>query len=326
MNPELRLPKVVITHWVHDEVIRLLEQSCCVVPNIGRSTLPRDEVLRRCSDADAVMVFMPDRVDEEFLSLCPRLKVIGAALKGYDNFDVAACERHDVRFSIVRDLLTEPTAELAVALLLAMGRNLPPGDRMVRSGEFHGWRPVLYGKGLSGSTVGIIGMGAIGRAVAKRLQGFGCRLVYSDPLRLKPEVETGLGLALCHLGELLSESDFVLVAAPLTPQTRHIINSETLGGMKTGAYLVNVGRGSVVDEAAVAEALGSNRLAGYAADVFEFEDWARADRPLGIHPDLLADHGKTVFTPHLGSAVDGVRREIELETARSILSVLHGED
>jgi phosphonate dehydrogenase len=325
MNSEPKPPKVVLTHWVHDEVIRLLERSCFVVPNTGRSTLPRDEVLRRCSDADAVMVFMPDRVDEEFLSHCPSLKVIGAALKGYDNIDVTACERYGVRFSIVKDLLTDPTAELAVALLLAMGRNLLPGDRMVRSGEFHGWRPVLYGKGLSGSTVGIIGMGAIGRAVAKRLQGFGCRLVYSDPLRLEPDVETGLCLTPCHLKELLSESDFVLIAAPLTPRTRHIIDSETLGWMKTGAYLVNIGRGSVVDEAAVAAALGSNRLAGYAADVFEFEDWARTDRPLGIHPDLSADPGKTVFTPHLGSAVDDVRRDIELETARSILSVLQGE-
>jgi phosphonate dehydrogenase len=313
---------VVITHWVHDEVISLLERSCAVVANNSRETLPRSEVLLRCRDADGVMVFMPDRVDVEFLALCPCLKVIGAALKGYDNFDVEACRKRGVRFSIVPDLLTGPTAELAVALLLGIGRNIIPGDRMIRSGKFHGWRPVLYGRGLAGSTVGIVGMGAIGRAVAARLQGFGSRVAYSDPQPLKPEEETALGLVRLDFDVLLAESDFVLLAAPLTRETRHIFNRESLAVMKKGAYLVNVGRGSLVDEAAVADALDSGRLAGYAADVFEFEDWARQDRPLAIHPELMADCDRTVLTPHLGSAVEGARRDIALEAAHSILVVL----
>lgn len=315
-------PTVVITHWVHDEVLRLLEGSCTVIPNTSHETLPRSEILRRSHAADGLMAFMPDRIDEEFLAGCPRLKVIGAALKGYDNFDVEACQRRGILFSNVQELLTEPTAELAVALLLGVGRTILTGDSQVRSGQFKGWRPVLYGKGVAGSTVGIVGMGAIGQAVARRLRGFRCHLLYSDPHPVEQEVHTSLGLTRLPLDELLSQSNFIVLTVPLTPQTRHIINSEALAGIKRGAYLINVGRGSVVDESAVSDALVSGQLDGYAADVFEFEDWARDDRPLAINPALLANRGNTLFTPHLGSAVDSVRREIALEAARMILSTL----
>jgi phosphonate dehydrogenase len=316
-------PTVVITHWVHDEVLQLLEEFCYVIPNTTHGTLAREEILKRSHSADGLMVFMPDRVDEEFLVQCPRLKVIGAALKGYDNFDVEACERRGIRFSIIPELLTEPTAELAVALLLGIGRNILPGNRQVRNGQFQGWRPVLYGKGLAGCTVGIVGMGAIGQAVAERLRGFSCQLLYSDPHPTKQGMHSSLSIPRLPLDELLAQSDFILLTVPLTQQTRHVINNATLAGMKTGAYLVNISRGSVVDESAVSAALISGQLAGYAADVFEFEDWACNDRPNDIHPALLANPGKTLFTPHLGSAVDSVRREIGLEAAHSILSVLN---
>jgi phosphonate dehydrogenase len=280
------------------------------------------EILQRSRDADALMVFMPDRVDEAFLAGCPNLKVIAAALKGYDNIDVDACSRHGVRFTFVQDLLTEPTAELAVGLLLGISRNIPAGDRMVRCGGFKGWLPILYGTGLAGATVGIIGMGAIGQAIATRLKAFGSRLIYSDPQALEQTREAALGLVRHPLEDLLARSDFILAAAPLTQETTHMINAATLATVRAGAYLVNIGRGSVVDEAAIADALISGKLAGYAADVFEFEDWARQDRPPGIHPALLAHADKTLFTPHLGSAVDSVRRDIALNAAHSILSVL----
>jgi len=318
-------PKVVITHWVHDEVIGLLEQSCSVMPNTGRDTLTRAEVVQRSRDADALMVFMPDRIDGAFLAGCPNLKVIAAALKGYDNFDVEACTRNGVWFTIVPTLLTAPTAELAVGLLLGIGRHIPAGDRMVRSGGFQGWRPVLYGTGLAGATIGIVGMGAIGQAIAARLKAFGCRLIYADPQALEQAKEADMTLARHPLENLLAQSDFILVTAPLTPQTGHLINATILAGVKPGACLVNVGRGSVVDEAAVAAAVAAGRLAGYAADVFEFEDWNRTDRPQGIHPALLANPDKTLFTPHLGSAVDSARREIALEAARAILAALSGD-
>ena len=315
-------PKVVVTHWVHDEVIALLSETCQVVANDTRRTLPREELLERCREAEAAMVFMPDRVDEDFLDHCPKLKTIAAALKGYDNIDVAACRRHGVSLSIVEDLLTEPTAELAAALLLGLARNIGPGDRTVRSGGFRGWRPVLYGRGLTGTTVGIVGMGAIGRALARRLRGFCCSLHYTDPRPMDGESETAPGLIRQDFDTLLAASDFLVLCVPFSAESFHLVDDGALEKMKPGSYLVNVGRGSVLDEAAVAKALSSGQLAGFAADVFEFEDRSRPDRPLTIHPGLLARNDKTLFTPHLGSAVDDIRKEIALEAARSILSAL----
>jgi phosphonate dehydrogenase len=310
---------------VHPEVIALLKPRCEVVPNDTRESWPRAEVIRLAADADALMVFMPDSVDEAFLRACPRLKIVSAALKGYDNFDVEACTRLGVWFAIAKALLTAPAAELAVGLLIGIARRVLEGERMVRAGEFQGWRPVLYGAGLAGRTAGIIGMGAIGRAVAGRLAAFEMDIVYFDPKPI-PEGETDHGLSrAARLEELLDRSDFVLCAAPLTADTRHLLGAEAIARMKSGSYLVNIGRGSVVDEEAVAAALGTGHLAGYAADVFAFEDWARPDRPEGIPPALLDCRGKTLFTPHLGSAVDEIRRNIALEAARNILQALIGE-
>ena len=318
-------PKVVLTHWVHPEVLDHLAARCRVVPNQSRETLPRAEILRRAIDAEGLMVFMPDRIDADFLRACPRLKVIGAALKGYDNLDAAACTAAGVTLAIVPDLLTAPTAELAVSLLLALLRKVKAGDTLVRSGDFAGWRPILYGAGLAGRRVGLVGMGAIGQAIARRLAGFEAHLCYADPRPLPPEREAALGLARRDLPELVPECDYLLVSAPLTPATRHLFDPALLAQVKPGAYLVNIGRGSVLDEAAVAAALKSGRLAGFAADVFAFEDWALPGHPASIHPELLALPEQTLFTPHLGSAVDAVRRDIALAAADSILAGLEGQ-
>ena len=318
-----RKPRVVITHWVHPEVIALLEERCEVVANPTRETLPRETVLKRARDAEALMAFMPDRVDDEFLAACPRLRVIAGCLKGYDNFDVESCRRRGVWFTIVPHLLTVPTAELAVGLLLALARKVLLGDELVRSGRFQGWRPVLYGSGLAGRTAGLIGMGAVGCAVARRLAAFEMKLVYVEDEEAAPAETCGAERVV--LSELLERSDYVLPLVPLTPRTHHLLDAAALARMRPGSHLVNVGRGSVVDERAVAGALATGRLAGYAADVFEMEDSAQADRPLEIPPALLAHRERTVFTPHLGSAVDEVRRDIALFAARNILEALGGE-
>jgi phosphonate dehydrogenase len=261
------------------------------------------------------MVFMPDSLDDAFLRECPNLKIVAGALKGCDNFDVEACTRLGIWFTIVPDLLTEPTAELALALLLGLARNVLPGDRLIRGGEFQGWRPILYGTGLAGSTVGIIGFGAVGRALALMLQGFSSRVQYYDPSvdGSKP------------LDVVLASSDFVLPLLPLTAETFHLLGRGALAGMKRGAYLINVSRGSVVDEEAVADALESGHLAGYAADTFEMEDWALPNRPREINPRLLRNTDRTLFTPHLGSAVASARLQIELAAANNILQALRGE-
>lgn len=318
-------PKVILTHRVHPEVIELLAEHCEVIPNPGPETLPLDEILQRAKDAEALMTFMPDRVDEAFLRACPRLRVVGCALKGYDNYDVEACTRHGVWITNVPDLLTIPTAELTIGLLIGLTRNMLAGDRFVRTGRFNGWRPALYGSGLTGKTLGLIGMGAVGQAIAQRLVGYNMRVLYTDPVALPKEKEAQWGLDRVELPALLAASDFVVPMVPYRDQTLHMIDGDALARMKTGAYLINTCRGSVVDEQAVVEALASGRLAGYAADVFEMEEWARPDRPQAIPQALLDDSERTLFTPHIGSAVDAVRLEIELEAARNILQALRGE-
>lgn len=317
-------PRVVITHRVHPEVIELLESSFEVVANQTPETLPREEVMRRAAGARAVVAFMPDRIDEGFLRECPSLKIVAAALKGYDNIDVEACARRGVLLTVCEDLLTAPTAELAMGLLIGVARRIYEGNHRIREGGYAGWRPQLYGKGLTGSIVGIVGMGKIGRTFARLLSPFGVRMLYADPRRMDTGEEKALGVRRVALEGLLAESDFVVLLVHLKEDTLHLFGADALSKMKPGSFLVNVGRGSVVDERAVAEALSSGRLAGYAADVFEMEDWAREDRPSDIAAGLL-EHPRTLFTPHLGSAVEEVRLRIELEAARNVLQELEGE-
>jgi phosphonate dehydrogenase len=318
-------PKVAITHPVHPEVTALLNEDCEIWVNTQRESLPRDQVIEFAKDADALMAFMPDIIDEEFLRVCPRLKIVAAALKGYDNFDVRALTERGVWFTMIPDLLTVPTAELAVALLLGLTRRVAEGDRFARSGHFSGWRPELYGTGLSGHTLGIVGMGAIGRTITRCMAGFDVQVVYYDRCRLDQSEEIVRRLTYLSLDRLLGISDFVVLSVPLKHDTFHLINAERLATMKQSSFLVNVCRGSVVDENAVAEALESGHLAGYAADVFELEDRQRVNRPRGIAPALLDNTSQTLFTPHLGSAVNDVRREIELRAALNILQALKGE-
>jgi phosphonate dehydrogenase len=317
-------PKVVVTHKVHDAVLDELAPHCELVTNQTGETLARKDIAARAASADAMMAFMPDRVGEAFLQQCPRLKVIGAALKGYDNFDVDACTRHGVWLTFVPDLLTVPTAELTVGLTIGLTRQVRAADQHVRSGEFAGWTPRFYGLGIESSRIGIVGMGAIGQAVAQRLNGWGADLVYAQPERLPVQHEQALGLTHTALSDLLAGSDIVILALALNPHTLHTINDTTLAAMKRGAFLINPCRGSVVDEMAVLQALQSGQLGGYAADVFEMEDWAREDRPRDIAQGLKA-HPNTLFTAHIGSAVSRVRLAIEQRAACNILQALRGE-
>lgn len=317
-------PRVVITHRVHDSILSRLEPYCELITNQSATTLPADSVKARVATADAMMAFMPDRVNESFLADCPNLKVIGAALKGFDNFDAEACTRNGVWLTFVPDLLTVPTAELTIGLTIGLIRQIRAADQFVRSGNFQGWQPRFYGLGIEGSTIGIIGMGAIGKAVAIRFQGWGAHIQYSQPDPLPADEEAILGLARSSLENLLATSDIVVLALALNEQTLHIINPERLDQMKRGAFLVNPCRGSVVNEAAILQSLQSGHLGGYAADVFEMEDWAREDRPRQIDPALLA-HPSTLFTAHTGSAVGDVRLTIEQRAADNILQALRGE-
>lgn len=253
----------------------------------------------------------------------PDLEIISTTLKGYDNFGVDACTRRGVWLASLPTMLTAPAAELTVGLTIGLLRRHQDGNRYVRNGQYHGWRPILYAAGLAGARIGIVGMGELGQAAAQRLRPFEpARIAHSDPATVPEATAVRLGLnRLLLLTELLATSTVILLLAPLTHQTRHLIDHRTLGLVKPGTDLVNLGRGSVLDERAVADALDAGLLAGYASDVFEMEDWALPDRPNSI-PDRLRQHTRTLF--NLGSAVNAVHRDMSMAAAAEVERVLSG--
>lgn len=317
--------RVVVTHWVHPEVTAYLAGFCDpVLPSEAEGVWPPRQVAELAATADGLMTCMADSIGADFLAGCPRLRVISATLKGYDNFDAEACARRGVWLTILPDMLTVPTAELTVGLAIGIMRQIARADQYVRNGDFAGWRPLFYGSALHGATVGFVGMGQVGQAVAARLRAFEARIIYHDSRPLPADLASHLSAARLGLPGLLAASDVVLVLLPLTTATRYLINAAALAAMRPGAFLVNAGRGSVVDEEAVADALEGGLLGGYAADVYAMEDWALPGRPADI-PRRLLNQPRTLFTPHLGSAVDEVRRRMSLEAARQVEQALSGQ-
>ena len=315
-------PKIVVTNRAFPETLALLEPRFEVVSNPSAEALDEHALRSAARDAWGILAFMPDRVDQALLDACPQLRIVACALKGFDNFDVEACTNRGVWLTIVPDLLTEPTAELAIGFAIALSRHLLPADSHVRSGRFIGWRPTFYGRSLDGSRVAIVGCGRVGQAIARKLAGFSCEILMSDndPQAVVPPHARRVDSATA-----LRHADFVFLAVPLLPSTLNMVDSAWLAQLPRGALLINPARGSVVNEAAIADALESGQLGGYAADVFEFEDWAREDRPRAIEPRLLAIADRTLLTPHIGSAVESVRRQIELDAAQNLIEALDGK-
>lgn len=311
-------PKIVITQPIHTDVLHKLQAVGDVVMNPGPEPWSTHELYQHLAMADALMAFMPDRIDAEVLQQAPRLKTIACALKGYDNFDLKACDKAGVAISFVPDLLTEPTAELAIGLAIAAARHVVPGDRIVHSGQYEGWRPVFYGTGLHQSIVAVVGLGAVGRAIVDRLSGFGCAEILGVDPKNQDSRTTPVSLP-----EAVSRADYLLLAVPLTPHTKHLLDEVLLSQVKPGVVIVNIGRGSVLSEAAVANGLAQGLIGAYAADVYEMEDWLLPDRPRSINADLLASE-RTVLTPHIGSAVAKVRLAIEHRAADNLIQVLSG--
>ena len=315
--------KIVVANRIHQSVRDMLSGAGPLVTNDTDAPWDKATLSAHCAEAGALMAFMTEAIDAEFVERCPNLRVIAGALKGYNNFDMAACTERGVLVTNVPGLLTEPTAELTIGLMIGLARNLASADRYVRSGDFNGWRPTFYGGSLDGATVGVIGAGAVGRTILRMLGGFSCRRLYVDKNPLSSTEERDLRAERVSLETVQAQADFVVLALHLMPETHHLVDAAFLAGMKPGAYLVNPARGSLVDEAAVADALAAGHLAGYAADTFELEDWALEGRPRDIHP-ALRDTDKTILTPHIGSAVATVREAIERSAAESILAVREG--
>ena len=267
--------------------------------------LPRDELLRRVHHASALLPILGDRVDKELLEAAPRLRVVANHAVGYDNIDVPACSARGVWVTNTPDVLTDATADLTWALILSLARRLREGERMLRAGEFRGWAPtMLLGRELRGRTLGILGYGRIGRAVARRAEGFGMRVLFTT---------RGGGVA---LEELLEQSDVLSIHCPLNPQTRHLIGPAELLRMKRGSFLVNTARGPIVDEAALVAVLQSGHLGGAALDVFENEP--------AVHPGLTGRED-VVLLPHLGSATQETRERMARIALEQVERVLRGE-
>ncbi len=275
----------------------------------------RDELLELVAGAEAVLTLLSERVDAELLDAAgPELRVVANMAVGYDNIDVDACRARGVVVTNTPGVLTEATADLTWALVLAASRRLGEGERLVRAGGWTGWRPgQLLGPGLQGKVLGILGMGGIGAAVARRARVSGMEVRYHNRRRRADEAE--VGATWVERDELVAQSDVLVITAPLTAETRHVIDAAALSAMKPGAVLVNSSRGPVVDEAALVEALRSGHLRAAGLDVYEHEPQ--------VHPGLL-ELEQVVLAPHLGSATHETRAAMVQLACDNILAVLAG--
>ena len=280
---------------------------------------PRDELLRRVAGVDGVLTLLTDRVDDAFLDAAgPALKVVSNYAVGYDNVDVPACARRGVAVGNTPGVLTETTADLAFALLLAAARRVPEGDRYVRAGSWRTWGPrLLLGPDVHGATLGIVGFGRIGQAVARRAQGFGMEILYHNLTPLPAEVTEALGATWLPLEELLPRSDFVSLHVNLSVTTRHLMNAVTLSWMKPTAVLINTARGPVIDPAALADALDAGVIAAAALDVTDPEPIPMSDRLVGRDDCLIV--------PHIASASRPTRDRMAVMAAANLIAGARGE-
>ena len=311
------MPRVLVTAQLPGEgPARLADAGHEVTYRDLTDPMPRDELLNAVAGTDALVAMLVDRVDAELLDAAGEsLRVVANFAVGYDNVDVAACRERGVIVTNTPDVLTNATAELAVALMLAAARRLGEAERIVRAGRWAGWEPnQLLGRELSGAVVGIVGLGRIGTRVAELLRGFEVDLLYATRSP-RPEAERRLRAEHATLEALLERSDFVTLHVPLSSQTHHLIDAHALQRMKPGAILVNTSRGGLVDAAALAEAIRDGRLAGAGLDVYEREPRV---------PPELTDLERVVLAPHVGSATATARDAMAKLVAENVIAVLEG--
>lgn len=278
----------------------------------------RDELLEGAKGADALLPILTDRIDGEVMDAAgPQLKIIANFAVGYNNIDVAAATQRGIPVTNTPGVLTETTADLAWALILAIARRISEGERMIRANAWPGWGPMqLLGSDVHGKTLGVFGMGRIGQAVAKRAFGFDMRVLYTSRKRIDTATEGRLRAHYVGKPELLAESDYISIHCPLMPETTHAFGAPEFAAMKNTAYLINTSRGPVVDESALVDALKRGEIAGAALDVYEHE-------PL-LHQGLYACEN-AVIVPHLGSATLETRGKMAQIAAQNIVACLRGE-
>lgn len=312
-------PRVFVARRLPDEGIAPLEAVADVTVWQDELPPPRAALLEAVAGCEAVLTLLTDRVDDEFLDAAgPQLKVVSNYAVGFDNVDVAACTARAIPVGNTPGVLTDTTADLAFALLLAAARRLPEGDRYVRDGKWKTWGPLLLlGPDVHGATLGVVGFGRIGQAVARRGMGFGMEILYHDVQRAEAAIETEYGATFLPLEELLARADFVSLHVNLTPETRGLINAEKLSWMKPTAILVNTSRGPVVDHTALAEALRAGTIAAAGLDVTDPE-------PIPVdHPLVGLDN--CLVVPHIASASRATRAKMAEMAAANVLAGLRGD-
>jgi len=309
-------PRILVTLGVFPELLDQLGATFEVDDNQSDRVLAPAELADRLRDKDGALITGYDRIDASLVAACPRLKAACNLAVGYNNMDLAACTAHGVVATNTPDVLNDTTADLAFALLLAAARRVTEAERWLRSGSWQGWRnDQMLGQDVHHATLGIVGMGNIGQAIARRARGFDMRIVYHNRGRLPVELERALDARRLELDELLAQSDHVCLALPYSAQTHHLIDARRLALMKRTAILVNIGRGGLVDDAALVEALQTRRIAGAGLDVFEGEP--------RLHPGLMA-LDNVALTPHIGSASRATRERMGQIAAGNLEAALAG--
>ncbi|BAS26935.1 2-hydroxyacid dehydrogenase [Limnochorda pilosa] len=314
------MSRVFITQRIYPEGVRILEQAG--IPHQMRpdeNPLPTADLIEQARGVEALITLVTDRIAEDVFQALPELRIVANVAVGYDNIDLSAATRHGVVVTNTPDVLTEATADMAFALMLAAARRIPEADRFVREGRWHGWTLMQeqMGVDLYGRTLGIFGMGRIGAAMARRAHhGFGMRILYTNRSAAPAGLEQELQAERVPFERLLSESDFVSIHAPATPETRHVFTADAFRRMKPTAILVNTARGPLVDEAALVNALRSGEIAGAGLDVFEEEPQ--------VHPGLLELTERVALAPHLGSATLETRTRMCVMAAENVREFLQG--
>jgi len=309
-------PRILVTREVFDETLAFLAQHCEVESNQEDRAFEPDALARRLEDKDGVMCALTDRIDGMLLARCPKLKAVANIAVGYNNIDLASCTARGVMATNTPGVLDDSTADLAWALMLGAARRLTELERRVRAGEWTGWRLKQWlGVDVHHATLGILGMGRIGQAIARRAAGFEMKVLYHNRSRIDPDIERRLNAEYVSRDELLRHSDFILLQVPYSPETHHLIGARELRLMKPGAILINSTRGGVVDDAALIAALRDGVIRAAGLDVFENEP--------RLNPEFLR-LDNVVLMPHIGSSTEATRSAMAMTAARNLVAALTG--
>jgi len=309
-------PRVYCSHELFEDARKILDAACDVEYWTQTGRPPREEVLRRVKDKEGLVCLLTEKVNEELLRAAPKLRIAANVAVGYDNIEVDACTKRGVVATNTPGVLDETTADFAWTLLMAVARRLGEGEQLARSGNWKGWNlDQLCGADVWGKTLGIVGFGRIGRAVARRALGFNMKVIYTDAVRAPEEVERPVNATFTDMNTLLAESDFISLHVPLLEETRGLFDAPKFFRMKRTAFLINTARGPVVEEAALVAALESKKIAGAALDVYENEPF--------IHPGLKRPN--VVLAPHLASASLETRTKMAVMAANNVVALFKGQ-